>query len=278
MPITLFLIAASTAQAQSPAEVPRYTFGIVPQQTSNELARAWIPILSYLSDKTKYILDFTTAKDIHAFEQRAMNGDYDFIYINPLSYVAANRSVGGYKAFAKERDSKLNGIIVVHRNSQYKILPDLNNLTIAFPAPTALAASIIPQAYFESNKVNIKTKYVSSHDSVYLLVAKGIYPAGGGVIRTLETLPTATRDQLRILWTSPGYTPHPFAAHKRIPLEVINRIRDAMVNMDKDQNGKALLDRIAFNKGISAANDLNYNDMRALKLTTHNKKIASPNN
>lgn len=74
------------------------------------------------------------------------------------------------------------------------------------------------------------------------------------------------RAQLRVLWTTPSYTPHPFAAHKRVPQAAVQRLREAMVGMNSDPAAKPLLDRLAF-VGIVPAQDAEYNDIRALKLT-----------
>ncbi len=271
--VSLSSLAPLTAQGQPAGGPPRYSFGIVPQQSSSELVRAWAPILSYLSGKTGIALEFATAKDIPTFEQRAAKGEYDFIYLSPYTYSLLNRSAAGYEAFAKERNKKLKGIIVVRRDSPHKSLHELNNATLAFPAATAIAATVIPQAHFQSEGIKIKSKYVSSHESVYLAVAKGVYPAGGGVERTFDTMPKAVRDQLRILWTTRGYTPHPFAAHVRVPKAVITKLRAAMLAMDQDPQGKQLLDRIAFSSGISAATDEDYNDIRMLNVTVSDKLI-----
>lgn len=270
-PIRLFLLfwlclTPAALYAQPAPESPLYTFGIVPQQSSTELVRAWAPILKYLGDKTGYRLEFQTAKDIPTFEQRLAKGSYDFAYMSPYTYTVLHRSQAAYTAFAKEKDKKLTGIIVVRRSSNYQNLKDLAGKTVAFPAAAAIAASIIPRAHFESQDIPITPVYVSSHESVYLAVAKGLHPAGGGVMRTFNTLAEPVREQLRVLWTTPSYTPHPFAAHKRVPKTVVQRLRQAMIDMHNDAVANPLLDRIAFT-GIAAAEDAEYNDIRALKLT-----------
>jgi len=74
---------------------------------------------------------------------------------------------------------------------------------------------MLPRAQFSKSGIDIHNKYVSSHDSVYQTVARGIYPAGGGVIRTLKNIRPEIRQQLRVLWTTQGYTPHAFAAENK---------------------------------------------------------------
>lgn len=193
--LSVYAVVAPTpaAAAQPAADAPTYTVGIVPQQSSTELVRAWAPVLKYLSDKTGYRLIFATAKDIPTFEQRLAKGNYDFGYMSPYTYTVLHRSAPGYTAFAKEKDKKLTGIIVVRRSSPYKELRDLGGKAIAFPAASAIAATLIPRAHFDSQNIPITPIYVSSHESVYLAVAKGIHPAGGGVMRTFNIIPWPSR-------------------------------------------------------------------------------------
>lgn len=256
-------------------DAPRYTFGFVPQQSSTELVRAWAPILAYLSAKTGYRLVVETARDIPTFEERLAGGAYDFAYISPYTYTVVHRGPAAYTAFAKEKDRKLTGIVVVRQDSPYGDLKQLAGKTVAFPSTMAIAASIIPRAHFESRGIPVTPVYVSSHESVYLAVAKGLHPAGGGVRRTFDTLAEPVRGQLRILWTTPGYTPHPFAAHRRVPGPVVQRLRDAMIGMSGDPSAKLLLDRVAI-AGFAAATDAEYDDIRALKVTGSEHLLKAP--
>lgn len=254
------------ASGPAPAEPVTLTVGIVPQTSATELVKHWAPVLGYLSEKTGYKLRFETAKDIPTFERRLADGAYDISYMSPYTYTVVHRSRAGYRAFAKEKDKKLTGIIVVRKDSPYQTLADLAGKTLAFPAEAAIAASVLPRAYFQKQAIAITPKYVASHDSVYLSVARGMYAAGGGVVRTFELTPPEARKQLRVLWSTPGYTPHPFAAHKRVPKEVMTRLQAAMFAMGGDDAGRAALKGVGF-KGIVPAWDADYDDLRALDVT-----------
>lgn len=261
----LFFIPVLASSDDKPAPI-RFSFGIVPQQFSTELVKKWEPLLRYLGEKTGYQLEFETAKDIPTFEQRLAAGQYDFAYLSPYTYTIVHKTPARYEAFAKEKNKKLIGIMVVRKDSSYQRLEDLRNLTLAFPDPAAIAASIIPRGFLQKQGIPFKPAYVISHDSVYLSVANGLYPAGGGVMRTYETADPVVREKLRILWTTPAYTPHPFIAHKRVPKQVIARLRAAMFAMDADPAGQVLLKTLALN-GITKAEDKDYDDIRALGLT-----------
>jgi phosphonate transport system substrate-binding protein len=267
MRLATFCFAAlawlSPMQHAPASEPPRLLeFGIVPQQSATKLARLWTPVLDYLGEKTGYRFQFRTAPDIPTFEQRLARGEYDMAYMNPYHYTVFHREPG-YRAFAKEKDKRIKGILVVRKDSPYRSLRELKGQTLAFPAPAAFAASILIRSHLKNAGIPITAKYVSSHDSVYLTVAKGLYPAGGGVMRTFRNMNAAITDQLRILWVTPSYTPHAIAAHPAVPEDVVLRVQQAMLAMHKDLHGKTLLKTINF-KGIVAAEDAEWNDVRTL--------------
>ena len=240
-----------------------YTFAIGPQQSASELAKRWVPFVQYLSEKTGFNLQFTTAKDITAFQKQMISGAFDFAFISPYYYLIFHEKVG-YNAFAHERDGNLNGIIMVRKDSNIRSMLDLNNHTIAFAAPTAVAATMLPLAYFNEQNIHVIPKYVTSMDSVSLSVVKGFFPAGGGEIHIFKLLAPEIQDQLRILWTSETLPPFPFVVHPRVPKEVVEKLQKTMQDMDKNPQGAELLKAIHF-KGIDPANDSTYNDMRKLK-------------
>jgi len=241
------------------------TFGVVPQQSATTLAKKWGPVLQYLSDKTRYSLSFKTAKNIPTFEERCSLGEYDITYMNPYHYVHFHDSPG-YNVFAREQLKSLKGIIVVRKDSPYQSLEEFSGNILAFPSPAAFAASIVPRAHISSLGIPITPQYVSSHDSVYRTVYKGLFPAGGGIPRTFNNLDKETKDQLRILWISKEFTPHAFAAHPRIPKETVATLQKAMIAMANDSEGKGLLKRLSF-KGLVAAENREWDDIRALDLT-----------
>ena len=251
----------SAAQA---ASTRTYTFGVVPQQSATHLAQDWGPLLRLLEAKSGVRLRFATAPDIPTFEQRLAAGQYDIAYMNPYHYTVFHKRPG-YVAFAREKDRRLKGIVVVRKDAAYQDIAELRGQTLAFPAPASFAATVLVRAEFARQGVPIQAKYVLSHDSVYLGVAKGLYPAGGGVVRTLDNMDAAVREQLRILWTSQAYTPHPFAAHPRVPAAVVRSLAAAMLALAADPAGQQALSGIGF-KAIEAGQDRDWDDVRTLDI------------
>lgn len=265
--IILFLILSYfsvSVQSNEATSVESLSFGIVPQQSASKLARLWNPILQNISKQSGINIKFKTAPNIPEFEKRLEKGEYDIAYMNPYHYTVFSKKPG-YIAFAKARDKKIKGILVVKKGSSIKTLEDLSNQTIAFPAPSAFAASMLPRAHLNSSAIPITPNYVSSHDSVYRTVAKGLFPAGGGVMRTFDNLSPEIREQLLILWSTKGYTPHAFAIHPRIDNQILTKIKNSMINLNESDEGRELLQSIKI-KGITTAEDKDWDDVRSLKI------------
>jgi phosphonate transport system substrate-binding protein len=258
----IFLSPMAGAQADTRMLI---RFGVVPQQSATTLATLWLPIMERLSNDTGYQVVFETQKDITTFAAGCAAGEYDLVYLNPFHYTvyAVNP---GYRAIAKERDVKIHGIVVTRKDAPYQTMGDLSKMTLAFPSPTAFAATILTQDALRKKGISFTPHYVLSHDSVYLAVEKGLFPAGGGVVRTFENMRPEIRHNLRILYTTPGYTPHAFAASPRLESKVVQRLTNALVGLQDDEQGQALLQRVHFLNGLEPATDSDWDDIRTLDI------------
>lgn len=144
MAILLGLILPLYYQAAH-AEAPAggYSFGIGPTQSAIELAKRWTPVMQYLSEKSGVPLQFKTAKDIPTFQQQVREGAYDFVFTNPYNYLQEHKG-SGYTAFAREKDGKLFGVLVVKKDGPIQDAMQLNGQVVAFPTAAALAATWLP--------------------------------------------------------------------------------------------------------------------------------------
>ncbi|MEM7257478.1 MAG: phosphate/phosphite/phosphonate ABC transporter substrate-binding protein [Pseudomonadota bacterium] len=258
------LITFSSGLTAGSEPAKTLTFGVVPQQSAGKLARNWGPILRYVEEQTGVALRFATAPSIPEFERRMAQGEYDISYMNPYHYTVFHEAPG-YQAFAKAKGKLIKGIVVVRKDSPIEDLTELDGTVMAFPAPAAFAASVLPRAHLSNENINIDPKYVSSHDSVYISVARGLYPAGGGIIRTLNSVDPAIRDQLRVLWTTKPYTSHALAAHPRVDQSSVAAVRDALVSLEQSEEGVALLKALSW-KGVEPAENERWDDVRELGL------------
>ena len=263
-------MAALIAAAPAPSPAAEYSFAIVPQQSATRLLQTWGPVLAHVGETTGHSLRFATAKDIPAFEACLAAEAYDAAYMNPYHYTVFHAR--GYRAFAKQQGKKLKGLIVVRADNAAASLAELDGETFAFPSPAAFGASVLPRAEMTGQGIAFTPQYVRSHDSVYRAVLAGLMPAGGGVLRTFSSQSEETRAGLRVIYETDAYTPHAFAFHGSVPSEVQTAIAEAFTALG--DTAPELLQPIRM-KGIEAAADADWNDVRALGLSQGQTEIVS---
>lgn len=261
----LILIGVLLFCLPSFAKSETFNFGFVPQHPAKLLIQKWAPILRYLGKQTGHRFLVKTAPNISTFEKRLANGEYDLAYMNPLQYVNFSKNFG-FTAWAKQKGKKIKGILVVRKDSTIRDIAGLSGKELAFPAPVAFGASILPRVHLSQQGIPISQLYVGSHDSVYRNVAIGRSPAGGGIQRTFSVINHQVRSRLRVLWVSKGYTPHAFAAHPQVPAKTVNALQKALVEMFDNPKGKKLLNKIGFKQGVETADNSDWDDVRKLKI------------
>jgi len=263
----LLLALAGAACAQQTS----YTFGVVPQESASQLAANWSPVLAALSEKSGVKLSFATAPDVPTFERRLAAGEYDFAYMNPYHFVVYHAKPG-YRALARAKGERLRGVVVVRRDSPVREMKDLAGATLAFPTPAAFGATLLVQAEMQRQHLPFKAAFVKSHNSVYRGVVKGLYPAGGGVPRTLDLLDPAISRELRVVWTSQAYTSHAIATRPQLDPAVRGRVLAAMMQASLEPAQLRLLAEIGFD-GFEPAHDQDWDDVRRLRISPADARI-----
>ncbi len=252
--VTLFIIFVLFQMWHTPVAsgADTYTFGIVPQYDQRQMFATWKPILNELEKRTGLSFRLVPTPTIPAFEKEFLKGGYDFVYLNPYHLVKANKAAG-YIPFVRDRND-LRGILVARKDSPIKSPSELNGKTLVFPAPNSMGASLLMRADL-SNLFHIKFKalYVTSHDSVYLHVAKGLAEAGGGVEKTLQEQEGAVKDALKVIYETRPMPSHPVASHPRIPNAVVEKVRKAFIEMETTPGGRELLAKIPMKHPVAAA-------------------------
>ena len=252
-------------ERMSAAQKPVISFGVLPQQAPSHLLDTWGPLLAYLERYTGYRFLFKTAPDFTTFSQRLATDEYDFAYMNPYQFILSNDGDRGYQAVVRASGERVRGVVIVRRDSPMRSVSDLDGKTLAYPAPGSFVASMLPRAHLAALGIHSHARYVASHESVYLAVVQGRFPAGGGMLRTLKTLDPAVRKELRVLWATPSYTAHAIAAHARVPDSLVDALRTALIGMHQDGSAGPVLQRLNVD-GFEAASNADWDDVRALDI------------
>lgn len=215
--------------------------GIVPHQSPATLAARWQPLLTLLSNVLNGHFHFGTAATVTDFEERCINGNYDYAFMNSLLFLEA-RGKQGYKPLARLADP-LTGVLVAPRAGPDN-LAAYHNQVIAFPAPRAFGATLLVRSRLDEEKLKYSVTYYGTHESGYRAVAKGQVAASGGVLRTFLQLPAEIRDQLKIIVRTKSVLPHVLAVHPRVPQQEADKVRKFLLGLHRSKTGQAALDSL----------------------------------
>jgi phosphonate transport system substrate-binding protein len=250
-----------------------YSFFVVPQFPSTQIYNTWGPLLDRVGKSSHqcYTLEFSAS--IPDFEAHILKGNADFAFMNPYHLLIAHNSQG-YDALLADSKEKLFGIVVVKKSSGAQSIKDLNGQKVGYPSPNAFGASLLVRSELAKEKVQTTSLFLKTHTNVYRSVIIGDVKAGGGIYSTFEKEPIEVRDQLKIIYKTSQYNPHPIVAGKRVPGNERDMFVQSFLGLQKDAAGQAMLNAVL----ISTPKPVNYDDdYQLLEKLGLDKFVAQPN-
>ena len=242
-----------------------YTFDVVPQLTAAKIYTTWSPLLQRVGQDAKLCFELRVSATIPEFEQKLLKGEPEFVFLNPYHAVLAHQKKK-YQPLLADSEDLLTGILVVRADSPIQHLEELKGKSITFPAPNAFAASLLIRAELAKKKIEITPVFVKTHSNVYRSVIGKDVIAGGGVNNTLDNEAPEVRQQLRVLYETSAYTPHPVATHPSVSTAVRERFLKAMLKLAQDEEGRKLLDGINLHQPQAVTYAKHYKPLESLQL------------
>ncbi|AZP12595.1 phosphate/phosphite/phosphonate ABC transporter substrate-binding protein [Undibacterium parvum] len=256
------LALAGTLLSNSSVFATTYSIAVVPQYNVVQLHSEWQPLLDRIARDTGITLELSLQSSIPKFERGLLKGEPDFAYANPYHAVMA-KNAQGYLPIV--RDSKaLTGILLVRKDSPYKNISDLSGKEIGFPAPNAFGASLYMRALLAENKIKFEQRFLNTHGNVFRSILNGSVAAGGAVNNTYNDEKPEIRDQLRIIYQTPGSASHPVIVHPRVPEAVRAAVKAAFLALPKDPAGLALLKEVRLPQPLATNYESDYLQLEKL--------------
>ena len=264
--LTRLFVSLALLGVSFSAPAADYTLAVVPQASPAETHRRWAPFAEHLQRATGQRLQLRVYRTFDEFETELVNGLVDFAYMNPYHFLMA-RKAQGYLPLVRDGSRLVNGILLVRRDSPVQSVKDLEGKVIAFPDPNAFAASLYMRALLqEKAKVRFSARYLGTHANVYRHVILGSVAAGAGANVSLARERPETRAELRVLYETPGTAPLPLCAHPRIPAAQREAVTRAVLEMDKNDDGRSLLKHVDLSQPVRASYARDYQPLEKLGL------------
>ena len=238
-----------------------YVFLVHPLYNPQLLHQKFEPLMQYLGRQLPgTAFDLETATDYADFEHKLSLQQGDFALPNP--YHALLAQDWGYHVIAKMGDdSVFKGIFIVRRDSSIRQPSDLKGKVVAYPAPTALAAALMPQLYLQKHGVDVQTdisnRYVGTHNSsimnAYLQqsAASATWPAAWTAFQQSNPAEAAA---LKVIWETPPLIQNAIIVRNEVPQELSGQVGRLLTTLQQSDEGRRLLADIDTRAFVPASN------------------------
>ncbi|MDH5517630.1 MAG: phosphate/phosphite/phosphonate ABC transporter substrate-binding protein [Gammaproteobacteria bacterium] len=241
----------SFASANNAKTTTQYIFGVHPLHNPQRLHEVFSPLMTYLSqhvDNATFKLE--ASRNYASYNKKLYAGKFDFALPNP--YQTVNAIKKGYKVFGKMADDhKFRGIILVRKDSQIQSISDLKGKVVSYPAPTALAATMMPQYYIQTHGLNvmkdIDNRYVGSQESSIMNVffnhsaAAATWPFPW--ISLSRERPELAQ-QLEVKWQTETLPNNGLIVKPDVDQAVVDKVGFLLFRLHQNTEGKEILSRM----------------------------------
>lgn len=258
-----------------------YVVGVHPYINTHQMFSSYRPILDYIEANIPYAtFKLETSEDYAQYNKKLSAKVFDFSLPNPYQTVTSFNY--GYRVIAKMKpDTTFRGIFVAKKSVHLRDIKQLKHQKISFPAPTALAAAMMPLYFLKSQGLDINKDieklYVGSQFSSIMNAYTGDTIAGA-------TWPTSYADwcaqnpgkanDMEVVWETDILVNNGFIVHERVPQGLAQQVAVLLSTLDSSENNSKLLKNAGFDGFELASNDT-YNKVVDF-LQKYDKEIGLP--
>lgn len=258
-----------------------YRFGIHPLHNPTRLHEIFGPLMDYLS---RHIAGSNfrveASRNYAAYDEKLANGDFQFSLPNPYQTIVSLDH--GYRVFGKMADDEnFRGIILVRKDSGIRQVTDLKGKAVSYPAPTALAATMLPQFYLRQNGLDVMrdldNRYVGSQESAVMNVYLGHTAAGATwppPWQAMRRERPQLAEELEVKWETPSLPNNGLVAREDVPAQLVSRVGELLFNLHTHAEGRVMLKRMELSR-FEPADNATYDPVRTF-LKAFSEQVRRP--
>ncbi|MDP2902615.1 MAG: PhnD/SsuA/transferrin family substrate-binding protein [Methylovulum sp.] len=236
--------------------------GIHPLHNPKRLFEVYGPIVDFINTQIPQAqFKLEASRNYEEFNKKLYSGHFDFAMPNPYQTIQSLQH--GYRVFGKMADDgDFRGIILVRKDSGIEKITDLKGKAVAYPAKTAVAATMMPQHYLHTHGININTdienRYVGSQESSIMNVLLGHVAAAATWPIPWRTFSAANPElaaQLEVKWQTEALVNNGWVVRDDIPPALALQFAHVLFNLQNTSDGQKLLATVPVSRFEAANND-----------------------
>lgn len=243
-------------------QVKEYVVGVHPLHNPKRLMEIYGAFIEHANMQipdARFRLE--ASRNYDEFDKKLYAGYYDLAMPNPYQTVRALKH--GYRVFAKMGDdAEFCGIILVRKDGNIREVADLKGKVVAYPARSALAATMLPQYFLHTHGIDvnfdIENRYVGSQESSILNVLRG-YAAAGATWplpwKRFRVEHPEMAKQLEVKWQTAPLLNNSWVARRDVPRTIVDKFKIQLLGLDKTPEGRQMLAKLPISKFETATNE-----------------------
>lgn len=258
--VCIFLSAISKANAE---EFSHYKFGVFPFMPMPALIKYYNSVSTDFTRLIKKRVIAQSRPTFKLFSEEIENETYDIIFIQPFDYPLAH--LHNYQPLARRADD-LDAILVTKVDSNIKSIADLAGKTLANPPLESAISHVIKKELMKAGldgEGSLEMIYTGNHFACMQMVLVGKADAcstTSPVLAHWENTQLKTK-KLHVIHRS-GSVPHTlYMAHKRVPVEDQEKLKQAIISWDDRPEGRMILKIFSVSSFVEAK-DSDYDVIR----------------
>jgi phosphonate transport system substrate-binding protein len=261
--LTFILPIPALSFAQSDLEV--VLIGLIPEMNVFKQHERFKPLTDYLTKKTGVQVNITILSRygniVERFNDEKMDGAFFGSFTGALAI-----EVLGVEPIARpvnlDNSSTYHGYIFVRKDSAIKSINDMKGKRMAFVDKATTAGYIFPVAYLkEKGVLDIKkffkeTYFTGSHDAAINYVLDGKADIGAAKHSIYDRVGKDNpriKKELEILAESVKVPSNGLCVRKELDKNIKRKLKEALLGLDKDPEGKAVLEKFGALKFIETS-------------------------
>ena len=265
MVIFAFLLLPFSSFAQTPRQ--QMVIGLIPELNVFKQIERFKPLAKYLSDATGITVKFTILSRYGNIVDRFTAEKLDGAFFGSFTGALAIQKLGVVplaRPVNLDGESTYHGYLFVRKDSGIRSVSDMKGKKMAFVDKATTAGYIFPVAYLKEygvsnvNNYFSETFYAGSHDAaMYAVLSKhaDIGAAKNTVYNITRKSDPRIDKELVILAESSKVPSNGLCVRKGLNPDLVHKLREALLKLDKSPEGKAVLDKLKFVKFLPTTVD-----------------------
>lgn len=236
------------------------------------------PLITYLKQQTGFDIETVVPKDFEEFEWAIKNGDIDFAFQDPHTYVRLAKLYNHdalLRALTKDGKTSQYGLIIVRKGSGINHVGDLRGKTVMFGPKLSATKWMAAKEVFKKNGINIdKDLKAYSNGGCCEDIAFNVYlkAVDAGVVcdHFIEEHSDKQKElginvkQISVIGRTRSVPTRILAARKEINNSIVIKINQILLSLDRNHPAHAGILFPAEIGGFQKARDEDYDGIRGL--------------